>query len=286
MMVRLIAAILWLIHLIPFPVMHWISLPLGWVLYNTLKRRRHIGETNLKLCFPEYSQIQRAQLLQRHFQQSVHLVLAYSILYWGSAERLRRIIRVEGEEHIQQQVGKPYILLSPHFLGLDFGGQRYSLDYRGSAYLASQRGAFNQISLHLRSRFNNPLLVPRSEGIRPIIKALKQNIPFYYLPDQDLGPKDSIFVPFFGVPTATTPALSRIAKMSQATVIPMVTTLHDDHLLLRYEAPWTNFPSDNIEADTLRMNQFIEQRVLENPSQYFWLHRRFKTRPEGESCVY
>ncbi|WP_028450262.1 lysophospholipid acyltransferase family protein [Chitinibacter tainanensis] len=286
MSTRLLAALLWLLHWIPFPLMRWVSIPIGLLLYAMLKRRRHIGETNLRLCFPAWPAAQRAQVLRQHFCQAAHLFLAYSILYWGSAARIRRLVRVEGEEHLAAHTGQPVILLSPHFLGLDFGGVRYAMEHDGSAYLASQRGAFNEISLRIRRRFRQPLLVPRADGIRPIIRALKQGIAFYYLPDQDLGPKESIFVPFFGVPTATIPALSRIAKMSGAAVIPMIATLRGSQLVLRYEAAWDNFPSADAAADTLRMNQFIERKVLEYPSQYFWLHRRFKTRPEGEASVY
>jgi KDO2-lipid IV(A) lauroyltransferase len=286
MSVRLLAALLWLIHWLPFRVMGWLAQPIGLLLYALLSRRRKIGETNLKLCFLDWSAAQRAKVLRQHFCQAAQLFLAYSILYWGSEARIRRLVRVEGAEHLEAHRGEPVILLSPHFLGLDFGGVRYAMEHDGSAYLASQRGAFNEISLRIRRRFRQPLLVPRADGIRPIIRALKKGIGFYYLPDQDLGPKESIFVPFFGVPTATVPALSRIAQMSKAVVIPMIASLQHDHLVLRYEAAWANFPSNDIAADTLRMNQFIEQRVLEHPSQYFWLHRRFKTRPDGEPSVY
>ncbi|QLI81235.1 lipid A biosynthesis acyltransferase [Chitinibacter fontanus] len=286
MSVRLLAALLWLIHWIPFRVMGWIAQPIGLLLYHLLSRRRKIGAVNLRLCLPHLSEPERARLLRQHFCQSAHVMLGYSILYWGSPRRLEKLVRVEGAEHLAQAAGKPVILLSPHFLGLDFGGVRFSMEHHGSAYLASQRGAFNEISYRLRNRFHQPLLVKRSEGIRPIVKALKQGVAFYYLPDQDLGPKDSIFVPFFGVATATTPALPRIAKISHAQVIPMVTTLYADHLVVRYEAAWQHYPSEDVTADTLRMNQFIEQRVLDHPSQYFWLHRRFKTRPEGEASVY
>lgn len=286
MSVRLLAALLWLIHWLPFRVMGWISHPLGMLLYRLLSRRRKIGEVNLQLCFADWSPAQRNRVLRQHFQQTAQLFLAYSILYWGSEARLRRLIRVEGEEHLNAQRDLPLILLSPHFLALDFGGVRYAMEHDGAAYLASQRGAFNEISLRIRRRFRQPLLVPRAEGIRPIIRGLKKGIAFYYLPDQDLGPKESIFVPFFGVPTATIPALSRIAKMSHAAVVPMMTTLQGNQLVLRYEAAWPNFPSEDVVADTVRMNQFIEQRILEHPSQYFWLHRRFKTRPAGETSVY
>ncbi|WP_157314479.1 lipid A biosynthesis acyltransferase [Chitinibacter sp. GC72] len=286
MSTRLLAGLLWIIHWIPFRVMGWLAQPIGYALYLLLKRRRKIGAVNLTLCFPDWSPSQRSSVLRQHFCQAAQLFLAYSILYWGSEQRIRRLVKVEGEHHPQAHQEQPVILLSPHFLALDFGGMRYAMERDGSAYLASQRGAFNEISLRIRRRFRQTLLVPRAEGIRPIIRALKQGIAFYYLPDQDLGPKESIFVPFFGVQTATIPALSRIAQISKAVVIPMIATLEGNHIVLRFEAAWENFPSSDMEADTLRMNQFIEQRVLAHPSQYFWLHRRFKTRPEGEASPY
>ena len=139
-----------------------------------------------------------------------------------------------------------------------------------------------------RHRYQNVFLIGRNDGLRAIIKHLRtHSAPFLYLPDQDFGAKDSIFVDFMGVQTATITGLSRIAKMVNARVIPAIPTRQPDgSVILRFYPPWDNFPSADIHADTQRMNDFIAARVREMPAQYYWLHKRFKTRPQGEPPFY
>ena len=135
-------------------------------------------------------------------------------------------------------------------------------------------------------RFGEPILVTRQQGLRPVLKALKQMKPFYYLPDMDFGPKESIFSPFFGVPAATIPALSRLVRLTGARVIPCITRQVADGYEVELQPAWTDFPGASVEADTEFMNRFIESEVLKMPEQYFWLHKRFKTRPPGEQRFY
>ena len=139
-----------------------------------------------------------------------------------------------------------------------------------------------------RHRYNNVFLISRTEGLRAIIKKLKASTaPFMYLPDQDFGRKESVFVDFFGIPTATIAGLSRIAALTGAKVIPAIPTRQaDGTVTLRFYPPWEQYPGSDAIADTQRMNDFIEARVREQPEQYFWLHKRFKTRPEGEASFY
>ena len=122
----------------------------------------------------------------------------------------------------------------------------------------------------------------------PVVKPLKSGMPFYYLPDMDLGGRDSVFVPFFGVPAATITGLSRIAQLAGAVIVPCVTRqLPEARVIsLRFYPAWDDFPSGDLEADARRMNAFIEERVREMPEQYYWLHKRFKTRPAGEPNPY
>ncbi|WP_028453580.1 lysophospholipid acyltransferase family protein [Chitinilyticum aquatile] len=282
-----VLALLWLLHLLPMPVLRFKGALLGELLYRLIGRRRKVGLRNLQLCFPGWPAGEHERVLRRHFRELAATLLAYGKLYFSSESELRALIRVEGFEHIADLAEqKPFIFLSPHFLGLDFGGLRYLMDHPGASMYSSQRGVFNVITLEIRRRFRNPMLIRRGDGLRPIIKALRQNIPFYYLPDQDLGPKESIFVPFFGIPTATIPALGRLAGMTGAVVVPMITRLEGNHFVCRIFPAWQNFPTDDVEADTRRMNAFIEEQIMLAPSQYYWLHRRFKTRPEGEASLY
>jgi len=146
----------------------------------------------------------------------------------------------------------------------------------------------NRRLLKGRTRFGNQRLFSRQEGVRPALAALKEGLPFYYLPDQDYGPRDAVFVPFFGVSAATITGLSRLAKLADAQVVPCVTRMlpgGTGYELTCYPA-WENFPTDDVLADTRRMNAFVEERVREMPEQYFWVHKRFKTRPAGEAKWY
>ncbi|STR45421.1 lysophospholipid acyltransferase family protein [Iodobacter fluviatilis] len=284
---RLLIILFWCLSWLPLSLLRCLGSVLGRVLYFAVKSRRKIGLTNLQLCFPEWPEGQHECVLKQHYQELCTCIFYYSKLWFGSQAQVERLVRREGFEHFTKVETEHVIILAPHFLGLDFGGVRHMVDHRGaSMYSSSHDNAFDLMLLRGRSRFNEPLLVKRSEGIRGILRAIKQGVCFYYLPDQDLGPKESVFVPFFGIQTATVPGLSRLALMGKAKVLPMITTLEKDGFVSRYYPAWENFPSDDALADTARMNAFIEERIREHPSQYYWLHRRFKTRPEGEASVY
>ncbi|SMC26447.1 KDO2-lipid IV(A) lauroyltransferase [Andreprevotia lacus DSM 23236] len=281
---------------LPFRVLAWLPMPVlrtvaalcGELLYLLVKRRRQIGLVNMRICFPGLDDAAHRSLLRRHYRELVSCVLSYGKLWFGSARSLEKLVHYEGYEHYKAVHGKqPVILLAPHFLGLDAGGIRLSHDVWGcSMYSASHENPFDELLLAGRSRFGQTLLVRRNDGIRPIVKALRDDISFYYLPDQDLGPRESIFVPFFGVPTATVPAMGKLARLSGAAVVPMITTLEGNRFVCRFYPAWQDFPAGDDVVDTARMNAFIEAQVRAFPSQYYWLHRRFKTRPEGEAPFY
>jgi KDO2-lipid IV(A) lauroyltransferase len=245
--------------------------------------------TNLKLCFPQWSETERRRVGRAHFEAFGRSLLEHGILWWSSKARVQRLVRIEGIEHWQAVAGRRVILLAPHFIGLDMGGVRLGSEYRVvSVYSHQKDPAFDAVLYSGRTRFVMPELYSRQEGVRSVVKALRRGLPFYYLPDMDFGSRDSIFVPFFGVPAATITGLSRIARLAGATVVPAVTRQlagAAGYVLTFYPA-WRDFPSNDVERDTRRMNAFIEERVLEMPEQYYWLHKRFKTRPPGEAKYY
>jgi Kdo2-lipid IVA lauroyltransferase/acyltransferase len=180
------------------------------------------------------------------------------------------------------------IALAPHFIGLNMGGIRVAYEYPGTAsvYSRQKNPVLDRIFLKARTRFGDPHLVSRQEGLRSIIRVIKSGKPFYFLPDMDFGPRDAIFSPFFGVPTATITTLPRLAKLTGAAVIPVVTRQVGEGYVVRFYPLWHDYPSGDVEADVRRMNAFIEDRVREMPEQYFWAHKRFKTRPPGEPSPY
>jgi len=289
MLTRIALGIVWLLRLLPLSMLAPVGRGLGFLFYLLGRRRREIALTNLRLCFPQRSESERRRTARAHFQAFGRSVLEHGILWWSSKERVQRLVRIEGIEHWRAVAGRPVIWLAPHFIGLDMGGVRIATEWAGcSMYRQQSNPVMDHALLQGRTRFIAQRLFARKDGVRPLVRAMREGLPFYYLPDQDFGPRDSVFVPFFGVPAATVTGLSRIARVAGAVVVPAVTRQlagADGYVLTFYPA-WQNFPSDDDERDAKRMNAFIEERVLEMPEQYLWMHRRFKTRPAGEASVY
>lgn len=289
MLARIGVFILWLLHFLPFRILVGIGNGFGLLLYLLGSRRRRIAMINLRLCFPDMDETQRKRLVRDHFLMFGRGIIERTILWWSSAERIRSLIRVEGIEHFEAIKDKPAILLTPHFVGMDVGGQWIAQNTDTVCMYANQSSRYlTDLLKNKRARFRNQRLYARQEGLRPIIKGMRAGMPFIYPPDQDQGIKDGAFIPFFGVPAATMASVPRIAKMTGAKVVPSITRVlpgAGGYVLTFYPA-WENYPSGDDIADARRMNEFIEQRVLEMPEQYFWLHKRFKTRPEGEKSFY
>jgi len=278
--------VLWLVHFLPMRWIGAIGAALGSVLYRFGRGR--VTRTNLALCFPQMSERERHDLGLRHFRMLGRNAVELSIMVWGSSEQLLRLIRVEDIEHLKAAEGRPIIALAPHFIGLNMGGIRVAYEYPGTAsiYSRQKNPVLDRIFLKARTRFGEPHLVSRQEGLRSVIRVVKSGKPFYFLPDMDFGMRDAIFSPFFGVPAATITTLPRLAKIAGAAVIPVVTRQEGDGYVVRFYPEWKDYPTGDLEADVRRMNAFIEDRVREMPEQYFWAHKRFKTSPPGEPSPY
>jgi len=280
--------VLWLVHFLPMRWIGAIGAGLGWLLYQF--GRGHVTRVNLGLCFPEMSEAERHALGLRHFKMLGRNAVELSIMVWGSESQLLELIHVEGLEHLKAAAdgGHPVIALAPHFIGLNMGGIRVAHEYPGtsSIYSRQKNPVLDQVFLKARTRFGNPHLVSRQEGLRSVIRAIKSGKPFYFLPDMDFGIRDAIFSPFFGVPTATITALPRLAQITGARVVPIITYQVGDGYVARFYPAWEDYPTGDVEADVRRMNAFIEDRVREMPEQYFWAHKRFKTRPPGDPNPY
>ena len=291
-MSRIVVALLWLLHWLPLSVQAAIGNGLGWLLYWLVVPRRRVTLTNLRLCFPHLSDAERAGLARNHFKCVARSFLERGILWFAPAERIRRLVRVEGLEKVKARLveGRPVILLVPHFCALDTAGTRLALDINTvSIYSAQSNKELEKWLFHGRSRFGDQYLLSRQEGVRAAVKKLREGgRAFYYLPDMDFGPRDSIFVPFFGVPAATVPGLPRIAKLARADIVSCIVRMlpGGQGYEVKIGPFWENFPSEDEYADTLRMNAEIERHMLTMPEQYYWVHKRFKTRPPGEPGFY
>ena len=284
---HLLVGFLWLLHWLPLPALRGLGWILGKTLYALGRERRSVALINLRLCFPEKTEAEREALARQHFIAFSRAILDRTLGWWASKERLQRMIRVKGEEHLIVPEGTSLIVLSPHFVGLDAAATRLTMLAAGCTVYSKQKNpVFDKVLFDGRHRFQRCLLLSRQDGMRKVIKAMKQGLPFYYLPDMDFGPEDSIFVPFFGVQAATIPGVSRLARLTGARVIACITRQVADGYEVEITPAWDNFPGESVEADTELVNRFIETQVLRMPEQYFWLHKRFKTRPPGEQRFY
>lgn len=289
MMVRLSIFLIWCLHFLPLPVLAWFGNSVGMIFFILAAERRRVVKTNLQLCFPYMDEAQRARLARQHFRAFGRSFVERGILWWASLERIEKLIHVEGIEHFRSEEGKPLILLTAHFVGLDVGGLWLSQNTNVVTVYSKQKNPyFEDFMFRKRSRFGKPLMYSRQDGMRPAVKAIRAGLPFYYFTDQDFNAKDALFIPFFGVAASTLTTVPRLVAMTDAKVVPCISRVlpNAKGYEVRFYPAWENYPSGDLAADTRRVNEFIEQRVGEMPEQYFWLHKRFKTRPPGEERLY
>ncbi|CDG85636.1 LpxL/LpxP family acyltransferase [Janthinobacterium agaricidamnosum] len=286
---RILLGIMWLLHWLPLPLLGRFGKAVGSLLFIVMGPRRHIALTNLRLCMPELSEAERVVLARRHFQAYSRSVWERGILWWASEARLRRLIKVVPAFPGAAIASGPTILLCPHFVCLDVAGVATAMEISASSmYVQQKNDVFDQVLRKGRSRFRPVKLFTRQDGIKPIMRALRDGLPYFMLPDMDFGEKDAEFVPFFGMPAATLTATARIAVAAKAQLMPVIATFLPDYQgwQVTYYPAWDNYPGPDITAATRRMNQFIEEQVRLTPEQYFWTHKRFKTRPEGQPSLY
>ena len=284
-------AFFWLITQLPYRVLLQLGKVLGALMLRVAASRRHIVMRNIELCFPLLSQTERQQLVRDNFAAMGIAFFEMAMSWWWSKKRLSRLVQVQGLEHLQdaQTQGQGVILMAIHFTTLEIGaallGQQHTID---GMYRAHRNPVFDFVQRRGRERHNADAQAIEREDVRGMLKVLRQGRAIWYAPDQDYGPKQSLFVPLFGVPAATVTATSKFAKLGRAQVMPMRQTRlpNGQGYLIQIEPPLQGFPSDSDEQDCLRINQWIEQAITQQPEQYLWAHRRFKTRPEGEAKLY
>jgi len=289
--IRLLLALLWLFSALPLGLQAMIGSAVGRLAFHVVASRRRVALRNLELCFPELSPEARKQLAKEHFGWLGRSLLERGLLWYASPQRLRRLIHVEGDVHLAERSEHPVMWLAPHFMGLDVAGASVLLfqKRRGISIYQKQRNRVMDKALRRgRLRFGNAEIFSRDEAAKALFRAIRRGDGFFNLPDMDFGTRDAAFVPFFGVPAVTLLAPSRMAKALNMIVQPVVAEIlpGGQGYRVRYEEPWSDFPSDDAVADSARMNRWIESEIRRNPAQYLWVHRRFKTRPPGEPPMY
>lgn len=288
---RLLVALLRLLQHLPLSLQARIGRGFGAVLLRCARQRRAIAQRNLELCLPHWDAPQRARVLREHFALLGRSLLERGLLWYAPAQRLRSLIRVEGDVTLAQRSQRPVMWLVPHFLGLEVAGAATQLfqERTGVDIYQTQSNAYLDAVLKRgRLRFGRGEAYPRGVPIRQVMKRIREGCPFFNMPDQDYGPKDSAFVPFFGVPAATLLAPSKMARLLDMVVQPVVVDIlpGGQGWRVRFLEPWTDWPTADPVADAARMNAFIETQILRDPAQYLWVHKRFKTRPPGQASLY
>jgi KDO2-lipid IV(A) lauroyltransferase len=260
---------------------------LGTLAWWLARPRRHVTLVNLRLCFPEMPERERRRLGHAHFRWFMRSILERFVVWFGPPERVRAMVRIENEALLREHLGRPLIILAPHFVGLDASGMRLAMISGFVTMYQPQKNPVLEAAMRAgRERFGGAVVLSRRQGVRAAVRLVRDGLPFYYLPDMDLGARDAVFVPFFGVPAATVTATSRLVQLTGATVLPFVCTMTPDGYVGRFHPPWPVEPGESDEAAAGRLNAFIEARVRECPEQYLWSHKRFKTRPPGEPGPY
>jgi Kdo2-lipid IVA lauroyltransferase/acyltransferase len=285
---KLLLACLWLLHWLPVPLLRLMGYGFGTLLYLFAIHRRHIGLTNLALCFPNTGKVTRHLWVWQHMAGFCQAWLDRGIWWWASAQRIRKLVRVTGMQYFET-TQQPLLILSPHFLGLDAAWARLTqIRTMASMYANQKQPSINKALLQGRKRFNHPRLLSRQEGIRGAVQALKDGIPFYYLPDLDYGKEGTVFAKFFGVSAATLPTVNRLQRMTHANLVSCISTLswRGVEITLQPLALKCS-PDASPEAAAQAMNDWLQDVIEQNPiPQYHWLHRRFKTQPASSPAIY
>ncbi len=261
----------------------------AFVLWVAIPKRRHVIRTNLRLCFPDLTEAERERLAKNVYKHLARSALDHGMLWEGTKEEIQEFVTFEGLENILDNMSRPLIIVCPHFAGLDAAGIALNTYVRGvSLYQTQSNPVWDEAILAGRKRFSDPVLVAKSSesDLRPVIRAMKEGLPFFYLPDMDHGRKNSVFLPFCGVEAATIPMVSRLARVTRAQVVWCIATMTEKGYHVIVSKPFENFPTKDYVEDTRRINEELEDWIRAYPDQYLWVHRRFKTRPEGEASVY
>jgi KDO2-lipid IV(A) lauroyltransferase len=277
---------------VPLPVVRGFGAVLGRVLHTAARPRRHVVDTNLALCFPHKTEAERRRIARETFVFVAQSWLDRSWLWHAPEQVVAKRLRVTGASAEIDEIAHgsaPMILFAPHFYGLDAAATALTMHTArpSTTIYTTQRDPLVDAWIREgRQRFGNVVTLNRVDGIKPIVAGLRKGGLLYLLPDMDFGRDQTVFVPFYGVQAATVPSLSRFARLGRAKVVPVVSRLTPGGYDIEVMPAWKNFPGDDATADTALMNARLQGYIDAMPSQYYWVHRRFKTRPEGEPPVY
>ena len=268
----------------PLSWIHRLADALGFLAFYLVKKRTHIALRNVALCFPEKPLNEQKKLVRRHLQNVCRMAFEYGIAWWGNERLLRRLVRVEGLQYLKAIQGRPCIVLGMHTTAMELCSLRFAMEHASDCFYRPQKDPHIDAMMRQgRRRMGDTVLLSKLDGgLRLFIKRLKMGRTVFFFPDQDFGLKNSIFVPFFGIPAATVVTVHRVAKAASAVILPLAMYREGHKFVLEIHPVWDEFPSSEY-ADGVRMNAWFESCIRRHPEDYFWIHRRFKTQENGQS---
>jgi KDO2-lipid IV(A) lauroyltransferase len=281
--------LVWLIGRLPYRALFALGRALGTLTVHLPGERRHVAQRNLELCLPHLSPAERSDLLRAALRDLGMMFVEFALAWFGSERAIAAVpCEIEGLEHLEacRKSGRGALLVGGHFSHLELCARLVSQRIRiAGMYREMDDAVFERAVLRARLRYAQTMFL--KEDLRRTVKFMRAGGTVWYAPDQDMRGKDSVFVPFFGVSAATITATHHLARLSGAAVIPFFHQRKPDGgYVLRLEAPLADFPGDDVKIDTARVNACVERMVRDAPAQYLWIHKRFKTRPVGETPVY
>lgn len=275
---------------LPLPLLRGVGRAAGYLLYALAAKRRRIVAVNLALCFPERTPAQRKRLGKEVFVAFSQSLLDRAWLWHGAPEVVAKRLQLKGDwQHLTANTAQAQVLFAPHFVGLDAGWTALNVHVQrpfATIYAKQNKPRLDAWIVAGRERFGNPALLARQSLGKSIVQVLRGGAALYLLPDMDLGARDAVFSPFFGVSAATVTSLPRMAAMGKTGVTPVTTRMTSAGYEVHIGKPWANYPTGDHAADAATMNHYLEAMVSAVPHQYYWVHKRFKTRPEGEASLY
>ena len=286
-----VVALLKLLSVLPYTLLVSLGYGLGFIAARIPSERNHVVKTNLHLCFPELSEDAINTLKNQHWRLLGRSLVEKSIIWRGSKKQLSDMIEVRSEVDLSDR--RPRILVNMHFVGIEGSIILSALAKqnkwpRTSGFFQRMKNPFfNQKIIQWRNRFGGNSIDRQGNSIA-LIREIRNGSFIIIAPDIDLGLKDSVFTPFFGIQTNTITAVSRLASIANAEVCMMTTTLKPDEsgYLCSISKPLVDFPSENPKEDTARLNQIFEKEIRLRPAEYYWVHKRFKNRPNNEASPY
>ncbi|MCF6319067.1 MAG: LpxL/LpxP family Kdo(2)-lipid IV(A) lauroyl/palmitoleoyl acyltransferase [Proteobacteria bacterium] len=281
----LVYGLIWLIAQLPYQLIILLGKGLGKLLLLILKSRKKVVAINLDICFPELSPLEKQSLVKKHFAE-LGIMLTQTIkAFLGTTKNIEKNALIKGSEHIEAclENNQGILLVAGHFTALDMGGKILCDKYSIAGMYREHKHPLTEYIV-TKSRLNYANKMFKRDELRPIIKHLKAGGILWYAPDQDYRRGQSVFVPFFGKQASTITATHQMARLSKCKVLffHVQRNQKPPYYTLTLSPAMENFPSKDPVADTARVNQGVEEMVNKNPAEYLWVHKRFKTRPEGE----